>query len=181
MMKNNAIKKCSKCDLEKSNTDFSAGSVWCRLCRKDYQIEYRKNETNRQKHCQKSSEWNKNNKYRRNAYLSLYNKKNRKENLTFRIKANLRTRLYCAIKRQQKNGSAVKDLGCTIEEFKNYIASKFLQNMSWDNYGEWHLDHKKPLSSFDLTNKEEFLKACHYSNLQPLWAIDNLRKNDKVA
>ncbi len=51
--------------------------------------------------------------------------------------------------------------------------------MSWDNYGEWHIDHIVPLSSFDLTDKSQVNKVCHYTNLQPLWAIDNLRKGDR--
>jgi hypothetical protein len=53
--------------------------------------------------------------------------------------------------------------------------------MSWANYGEWHIDHKTPLSSFNLQDREQFLKAVHYTNLQPLWALDNLRKNDKLT
>ena len=95
------------------------------------------------------------------------------------IKDVLRSRLNSAIKRDQKSGSAVKDLGCTIEELKLYLESQFEDNMSWDNHGEWHIDHIKPLASFDLTNEEELKKACNYTNLQPLWAKDNLKKGAK--
>jgi hypothetical protein len=73
-------------------------------------------------------------------------------------------------------------LGCTIPELKFYLESKFQPEMTWDNwsYEGWHIDHIIPLDSFDLSNKEEFLKACHYTNLQPLWAEENFKKNNKI-
>lgn len=76
-------------------------------------------------------------------------------------------------------GSPVTELGCTIEQFCRYIASKWQAGMSWENYGRlgWHLDHIRPLASFDLSKAEEFKAAAHYSNYQPLWARDNQRKH----
>lgn len=109
-----------------------------------------------------------------------YKKERYKTNLLFKLRENLRTRVYIAIKNNHKAGSAVRDLGCSIEEFKEYIENKFQLGMSWNNWGEWHLDHIIPLSSFNLSNREQFLKACHYTNYQPLWAIDNLKKSNKV-
>jgi len=80
-----------------------------------------------------------------------------------------------------KAGSAVRDLGIDIPGFVKYIESKFLPGMSWDNYGrEWHFDHIIPLDSFDLTDPEQFKKAAHYTNYQPLWKRDNLRKGNKI-
>ena len=102
----------------------------------------------------------------------------RKEDPVFKLKCNLRTRLYVAV-RKGKPGSSVKDLGCTIEELRIHLESKFEENMSWDNYGKWHIDHIKPLASFDLSIREELLIACHYTNLQPLWALDNIKKGSK--
>jgi cell division ATPase FtsA len=132
---------------------------------------------------------------KRSEYGKLYKKKNRKyinkkimekrkTSVNFRVKENLRSRLYQAIKNGQKSGSAVKDLGCTIKELKQHLEQNFHQRtktgekMSWKNYGidGWHIDHIKPLSSFNLTDRKQFLEACHYTNLQPLWAEDNLRK-----
>lgn len=95
-----------------------------------------------------------------------------------RIAVNLRGRLNQAIKKSYKGGSAVRDLGCSIEEFKVYLECRFQPGMSWDNYGAggWHIDHIVPLCRFDLSSSMELKKACNYTNLQPLWANDNLEK-----
>jgi len=98
--------------------------------------------------------------------------------LNFRLRKLLRSRLLQSVKTDQKSGSAVSDLGCSIEDFKKHLESKFTIGMSWDNIGEWHLDHILPLASFDLTDRSQFLNACHYTNIQPLWREDNLRKSD---
>jgi hypothetical protein len=92
-------------------------------------------------------------------------------NLNAKLAHSLRRRLRTALKKRRKCGSAVRDLGCSIEYFKHYIAGKFIPGMTWENYGSvWHLDHIIPLSSFDLADRTQFLKAVHYTNLQPLWA-----------
>ena len=92
----------------------------------------------------------------------------------------LRCRLYQAMRYEKKSVSAVKDLGITIPEFKKYLESLFAEGMSWENIGKWHIDHIRPLSSFDLSKREEQLLACNYKNLQPLWAKDNLIKSNKT-
>ena len=70
-----------------------------------------------------------------------------------------------------------------IAEVRAHIEARFIEDMTWDNWGrgwggrrEWHLDHVRPLASFDLTDPAQLALACHYTNLQPLWAIDNLKK-----
>lgn len=110
----------------------------------------------------------------------LYSQKRRKEDPQFRLTINLRNRLNRAIALDCKKGSAVKLLGCSIADFKTYISARFAPGMTWSNYGKWHIDHILPLSSFDLNTPIELEKACHYSNLQPLWAKDNLKKSDRV-
>lgn len=112
---------------------------------------------------------------------SKYLKNRRQSDINFKIACNLRIRLSKALRRNTKCGSAVKSLGCSIAQFKVHIENKWNCGMSWGNYGEWHLDHITPLSSFDLTNTQDFIKACHYSNYQPLWAHDNLSKNNKIT
>lgn len=119
------------------------------------------------------------NKDKINSYFS----KKRKTDIQYKLGSNLRNRLKSAINGNYKSGSAVRDLGCTIPELKQYLESKFLPGMSWDNWtvDGWHIDHIKPLSSFNLTDRQQFLEACHYTNLQPLWAKDNLLKSDTVT
>jgi len=109
-------------------------------------------------------------------YRTNYCKSRRREDPVYRLQCNLRCRFRNALKRNFKSGSAVRDLGCTIPELKLYLEARFAPGMTWDNYGAWHVDHIKPLASFDLTDREQLLRACHYTNLQPLWAGDNLRK-----
>ncbi len=111
-----------------------------------------------------------------------YYKNRLKTDIQYKLRHNLRARLKLAINNNQKIGSAVKDLGCTIPELKTYLESKFQSGMTWDNWtiDGWHIDHIKPLVSFDLTDRQQFLEACHYTNLQPMWATDNIIKSDKI-
>ena len=111
-----------------------------------------------------------------------YQRERRKTDISYHISCALRSRLSKAIKNNYKSSSAVKDLGCTILEFKFYLEGKFTDGMTWENYGfyGWHIDHIIPLAFFDLTNREQFLKAVHYTNLQPLWALENIIKSDKI-
>jgi len=114
---------------------------------------------------------------RRNANF----KKRYHNDLDFRIQRNLRERMRKALKGMSKTETTQELLGCSAEEFKAYISSQFEEGMSWENYGHtaWHIDHIKPLAAFDLSDPEEQKKAFHYSNLQPLWSADNLRKGDR--
>lgn len=90
----------------------------------------------------------------------------------------LRSRLNNAIKRLSKAASTQELLGCSVPELMVYLEKQFQPGMTWENQGKvWHIDHIIPLVKFDLSDKEEQRKACHYSNLQPLFALDNLKKN----
>jgi hypothetical protein len=102
------------------------------------------------------------------------------QDINYRLSCVLRSAIARATK-ATKAGSAVKMLGCSVKELRDHISVKFQPGMSWENWGSkgWHIDHIRPLSSFDLSDIEQFKKACHYTNLQPLWAKDNLRKSDK--
>jgi len=108
----------------------------------------------------------------------------RKNNINFCIKNKLRMRISCAVKSQgtYKADKTMNLIGCTINDLKNYLEEQFMEGMTWDNYGlyGWHIDHIIPCVSFDFTKEEEQKKCFHYTNLQPLWARENLRKSGKV-
>jgi hypothetical protein len=103
----------------------------------------------------------------------------------------LRKQLRCVVSRSiaqklkrhggHKQGSILKTMPWTIEELKTHLESKFKPGMTWDNYGDWHVDHKKPDSSFIYQDMKDegFLESWSLSNLQPLWADDNRRKYNK--
>lgn len=109
------------------------------------------------------------------------NRKRRATDPQFRIACLLRGRLSAALRNKQKRGSAVELLGCTIPELVTHLEEQFTDGMSWESQGAWHIDHILPLSSFDLEDLEQLKIACHYTNLQPLWASDNCSKGSKVA
>ena len=118
------------------------------------------------------------------TYYKEYQQEQLKTNPQFKLSRSMRGRMSRAIKDNLKQGSAIRDLGCSVDELKKYLESKFYPNpetgemMTWKNWGYcgWHIDHKTPLANFDLTDREQFLKACHYTNLQPLWAKDHKNK-----
>lgn len=97
-----------------------------------------------------------------------------------RIADNLRIRLSHAIRGGYRCGSSITDLGCSFEDFLTYLERRFLEGMSWDNYGfganKWNIDHIKPLCTFDLSDRNQLLEACHYTNLRPMWHMDNIKR-----
>ena len=96
----------------------------------------------------------------------------------FKLMKTLRSRLTIALKRKnaKKSKSTLELTGCEFSFLKDYLEAKFKEGMTWENHGEWHLDHIRPCCSFDLTIEEEQKKCFHYTNLQPLWAEENLSK-----
>jgi len=113
----------------------------------------------------------------------IYEKQKYHTDINFKLRKSIRSRIGDYVSGDIKPTSAIKALGCTIEQLKIHIEKQFLPGMNWENHSfeGWHIDHIIPLASFDLTNPEDFAKACHYTNLQPLWALDNLKKGDKLC
>ena len=114
---------------------------------------------------------------KRNLYLKL-----RKNNdIDFRLRCNLRIRMWKVLKGISKSASTMKLIGCSIKKLKYHLSNQFIDNMSWLNYGDWEVDHIRPCSSFDLSKKSEQFKCFNYNNLRPLWAIDNQIKGAKYV
>lgn len=139
---------------------------------------YRKN--NIEKVRESAKKWAKENRDKQREYANYRYKNDVKFNLTIK----LRRRLFMSLKRAKasKKNYTIKLLGCDLLFFKSYIESKFTDNMSWEDVlnGKIHIDHIIPCSYFNLENKEEQERCFNYSNLQPLWALDNLIKSNKV-
>jgi hypothetical protein len=123
-------------------------------------------------------EWAKKNR----EHINKRNRERLRVDIHYALKRRLGNRIRMAFKSQSlcKRTSAIRLLGCPIETAREHIERQFQSGMSWDNHGQWHVDHIIPTSSFDLSREEEQLKAFHYTNLQPLWAEDNIRKSNKL-
>lgn len=126
--------------------------------------------------------------YRRNRKRILkrcvaYNARRIKIDPAFKLINRCRIRLYHAVKGYRDEQSLTELLGCSAERFRLYIESLWGPGMTWKNYGlkGWHLDHKIPCCKFDFSDPEQVKKCFHFTNLQPLWAKDNLAKSRKEA
>lgn len=144
--------------------------------------EYRKlyEESHKEERRIYNSNYYKKNKKELNIKRNLYFIKRRKENIDFKLRCNLRSRIWEVLKGNTKYAHIEKLIGCTIEHLKLWLELQFTQGMSWKNYGLWHVDHIKRCADFDLSKKSEQLKCFNYSNLQPLWAYDNLVKHCRI-
>lgn len=136
-------------------------------------------EENKEKRKITKTNWVNTNKDYYNKYIREW-KKNRRETCPlYKLITNIRSRTKFFLKNNNYSKKTFDVVGCKPDELKNYLESKFIKGMSWDNYGfyGWHVDHIIPLSS--AKTEEEIYKLCHFSNLQPLWCTDNLKKGNK--
>jgi hypothetical protein len=147
----------------------------------------------------KSKKWTEENKEHRKQYLKEYREKNidkirktkrdyernrKASDPLYKLVANFRTAIYQVLKESnvEKNGHYFDILGYTPEELINHLEKQFTEGMTWENYGEFHIDHKLPISSFNIKEigDEEFMKCWSLDNLQPMWGEENIRKSNKV-
>jgi hypothetical protein len=181
------MKKCNKCNKEKSVEDFYKSKAYkdglekqCKECSLKRNKEYR--ERNAEKEKARGKKWYLENSARSINYSIEYQKKKKVTDPLYKFTCvtkldivNSFKRSTNAFKRYEKTESI---LGCTIIDFIKHIKSKFTEGMTIDNHGEWHLDHIIPLST--AKTEEDVIKLCHYTNYQPLWAKDNLSKYNKI-
>lgn len=127
----------------------------------------------------KIKEYNRQNGYKYSSYDPERHKQRMEEDPIYRLRMNLRTVVRNAIlgNGYDKKSNTFDIIGCDVDTVKCHLESKFIDGMSWENKSEWHIDHIIPLSS--AINEEELILLCHYTNLQPLWATDNLIKSNK--
>lgn len=195
-------KICSKCETLKLLSDFNKDgkskdgfSLVCKDCKKIINRNYRESNPDRYKRQQKKyrdsnldkeklriKNWSINNKNHRSKYSTNYEKKRKKTDPKFKILRNSRIRIYNFLIKENlhKTEKTISLLGCEIDTLKTHLESLFGEGMSWDNYGKngWHIDHIIPLSS--ARTEQEIYELCHYTNLQPLWWYDNLKKSNKL-
>lgn len=155
-------KICSICDESKDLSEFPTRSTEngyrheCKDCKKEIMSKY---------------------------YVEIYNevRRDRKKNdPEYKLLCNHRNYVYkCLTKFGNKNDRSLKYLGCSLENFKEWLEFQFDENMTWENYGKyWTVDHILPLHRFDLTNEKESLIAFNWKNMQPL--TDNFNKGNKI-
>jgi len=135
-----------------------------RECQLAYWVEYRKQPKNKKKF---------------NEYFNKWATNRRKTDPHFKLKQNLSHRVYKALNGITKSKRTMELVGCTIEKLWKHLEKKFTKGMTRENHGKWHIDHIKPCALFDLTDTEQQTVCFHYTNLQPLWAIDNIKKGKK--
>ena len=190
-------KRCIRCKKLKALTGFHKGKNpdglknVCRKCRSDQEkVRYLRNRSSIiDRACRYQKGYYAKNKQR----INLRNKKyeqtrkqqrntrrawRRKHDLNYRLTVCLRARLQSLINGTTKSDRTLNLLGCSVERLKQHLESKFRNGMSWSNYGfrGWHMDHIKPCTAFDLTRPDQQRQCFHFTNLQPLWGLENISK-----
>ena len=113
-----------------------------------------------------------------NNYVREWCKKQRAENPQYKLKYNISRRIRECL--QTRTMSASKYVGCSTLQLQCHLEKQFDEYMTWENQGIWHIDHRIPSSSFDLTNPIEKMACFHYTNLQPMWGGENIRKSNRL-
>ena len=201
-----STKFCHKCSQDLPITSYHGNKrrkdglqSYCKLCmKKENKKNYKKHKEAWDERTKKHSKTEASKKYRRewakNKYqnneefrkkciksVTAYEREKLKTDNEFKLKHTLRNRLRKAIKKKnaKKCKKTMELIGCSTSELMIHLESKFKEGMTWENHGEWHIDHIKAIAKFNLLNDDEQKKCFHWSNLQPLWAEENIVKSDK--
>ena len=191
------MKVCRSCNTEKPSGDFYPGRRKCKFCYLEQKKEFVKN--NRPRILESKRQYRKDNqeqvkKYKKEYYhknkdsILKYNKEYKKgyhqrrllTDTVYKMKYIVRNLIRCSLWKRgyTKKSRTYKILGLQYREFKLYMERQFVTGMSWDNHGEWHIDHIIPIAT--ARSEDDVIRLNHYTNLQPLWAKDNLSKGSKI-
>lgn len=164
--------QCRSCKKSKSKKPHLVAR------RKVRQKAYR--QANPERERKRTTAWNKANPDRVNKNNRENKKKRIRENPVLAIRYHMSSRLSHILAGRAKPAPTMSLVGCSLEDLQAHIQRLFQPGMTWDNYGVhgWHVDHKRPCSSFDFKDPDQVRQCFHFSNLQPLWALDNWIKND---
>jgi len=163
-------KVCNTCNVSKSKSNYRNNRKQCKTC--ENKIRYQKNKLRRQNDPEFNSWW-------KSYDVDRKRKKENEDPMTGFIQI----MRQCVRKSFKRNGYTKKSrahiiLGTDWSVVKSHMESLFKEGMTWNNHGEWHIDHIIPISSGKT--EDEVVKLCHYSNLQPLWAEENLLKSNTI-
>jgi hypothetical protein len=172
-------KRCSQCTEWKPLTQYTKETrrpdglcYRCIICWKNY----------RNNHRDVDSEYRRNNREKVNTWrrTELARKRENPDEkfIQKRIKENIARRMRFILRGTQKSQKTCELLGCSPEEFKSHLESTFTEGMTWDNYGEWHIDHIIPCAAFDQTDDTERMACWNRRNLRALWGQENMEKSD---
>ena len=179
--KENETIVCIKCGVSQIHTLFAKHGKQkpneCKICRNKRAL-VKINENREEYNKKKREDWERNNE-KRNSSRRKNLQKRRDNDPVYRVRMNIHVRLSQMVTR--KVGNTMELAGCSLEELCTFLEAEFSPGMTWENYGlkGWHIDHIRPCASFNLEDPEEQKKCFHWTNLQPLWALDNIRKGDK--
>ena len=176
------MRKCDDCNetlnpdmFHKKGKNKEGTKRYRNICKKCDYVKY--GETRRKNR----AKYAKNNPEKVNKQHNNYVKKRRENDADFKLKLMYRNAISRSVYKVKckKDFKSETIIGCDFNTFKSYIEKHFKAGMTWDNYGEWHLDHIMPLAT--AKNKEDIIRLNHYTNLRPLWAIENKLKSDKIV
>ena len=145
---------------------------------KDYYKKY--SLENKEKISENSKNYYKNNKEVINKKIVKNNNSRKKIDALYKLRCSISSLISTSIKKQgyTKKSRTHQIIGCSYEEFKKHLERQFTIGMTWENYGKWHLDHIYPVSL--AKDEDDLMKLNHYTNFQPLWALENIKKRNKV-